>query len=200
MLADSTTIIEYLEERNPELPRLLPLSVADRARARWLEEYADTRMGDVLVWNYYNQLVIKRFVWRLPPDEAVVQRARDVEIPSILDYLEHDVVPPTPRFLFYTGADDADPALSVADIAIASMFRTAQFARYTIDGNRWPRTASYVRHVLAHPSFARLRDWEDLSLRTPISQHRLALQQHGAPISADTVGTDTPVHGITSRV
>src|SRR5262245_42100175 len=39
-LCDSSVICQYLEERYPE-PALYPASIADRARARWLEEYAD---------------------------------------------------------------------------------------------------------------------------------------------------------------
>src|SRR5271169_900299 len=47
-LCDSTVICEYLEELHPT-PELLPKRSAERARARWLEEYADTRLGDVLI-------------------------------------------------------------------------------------------------------------------------------------------------------
>src|SRR5689334_15165248 len=42
-LCDSTVICEYLDERHPE-PGVYPQGAAARARARWLEEYADTRM------------------------------------------------------------------------------------------------------------------------------------------------------------
>src|SRR5215470_16098410 len=66
-LADSTVICEYLEERHPA-PALYPRDVADRARARWLEEFADTRMGEVFIWRLFNQLVIKPNVWREPTD------------------------------------------------------------------------------------------------------------------------------------
>src|SRR5262245_746078 len=48
-LADSSVICEYLEDRHPE-PALRPRDVAARARARWLEEFADTRLGDVFIW------------------------------------------------------------------------------------------------------------------------------------------------------
>lgn len=44
-VSDSTVICEYLEDRYPE-PRLVPRTPAQRARARWFEEYADSRMGD----------------------------------------------------------------------------------------------------------------------------------------------------------
>ena len=70
-LSDSSVICQYLEDRHPE-PALYPADVADRARARWLEEFADTRMGDVFIWRYFNQLVIRRFVWGEQPDHELV--------------------------------------------------------------------------------------------------------------------------------
>jgi len=45
-LTDSTVICEYLDDRHPELP-VRPSGAVARARARWLEEFADTRMGEV---------------------------------------------------------------------------------------------------------------------------------------------------------
>ena len=41
-LADSTVIAEYLDERHGT-PGLFPDTPAARARARWIEEFADTR-------------------------------------------------------------------------------------------------------------------------------------------------------------
>jgi len=86
-LCDSTVICEYLEERHPR-PHLLPASPPERARARWLEEYADTRMGEVFIWRLFNEVVIKRFVWGEPTDEAALARTLDTEIPAVLDHLE----------------------------------------------------------------------------------------------------------------
>jgi len=184
-LCDSTVICEYLEERHPS-PPLLPRGAADRARARWLEEFADTRMGDVLIWRFYNQLVIRRFVWREPPDEEMVRKAREEEIPSILDYLEAQL--PPEGFLF--------GAVSLADIAIASFFRNATFARFTIDAERWPRTAGFVTRTLALPAFERLKPFEDLSLRTPPPELRPRLAAAGARLTVETVGTTTPRRGL----
>ena len=73
-ICDSTVICEYLEDRYP-FPPLLPKAPHDRAQARWLEEFADSRMGEVFIWHYYNQLVIRRFVWGEDPDAAVVRKA-----------------------------------------------------------------------------------------------------------------------------
>ena len=180
-LADSTVICEYLDERYPE-PPLFPQGPQLRARARWLEEFADTRMGEVFIWHLFNQLVIRRFVWGEAPDEQVLRKAREEEIPQVLDYLEGEL--PPAGFLF--------GAISVADITLASFFRNAAFARFSIDAARWPKTASFVARVLDHASFEKLRPFEDLLLRTPIAHHRAALKDAGAPISARDAGERQP--------
>src|SRR6476620_3237994 len=86
-LTDSTVICEYLEDRHPQ-PALLPSDPAQRARARWLEEFADTRMGEVLIWRLFNQVAINPFVWGKPTDQEILQRTLSEDIPHLLDYLE----------------------------------------------------------------------------------------------------------------
>lgn len=186
-LCDSTVICEYLDDRHPE-PALRPRDAAERARARWLEEFADTRMGEVFIWRFFNQLVIRRFVWGEETDAAVVEKARNEEIPGILDYLESLL--PTDGFAF--------GAFSIADASIATFFRNAAFAGYSIDAARWPRTAGLVERAFARKSFQRLVPFEQLSLRTPISKVHDALAAIGAPISADTCFTATPRRGVPS--
>jgi glutathione S-transferase len=184
-LADSSVICEYLDERYPE-PRLFPQGAQHRARARWLEEFADTRMGEVFIWHLFNQLVIRRFVWGETPDEQVLKKAREEEIPQVLAYLEGEL--PADGFLF--------GAISVADIALAAFFRNAAFARSPIDAARWPKAAAYVARALDHPSFVKLRPFEELLLRTPIASHRAALKDAGAPVSAETFGIAAPRRGL----
>jgi glutathione S-transferase len=184
-LADSSVICQYLEDRYPK-PALYPADVGDRAQARWLEEYADTRMGEVFIWRLFNQRVINRFVWGEQTDQAVVDRAIDEEIPEILDYLE--ALAPTQGYLFGD--------VSIADISIAAFFRNAAFARYSVDAARWPKTAVWIARVLEHDGFVRIRAYEELSCRTPIDQHRSALRDAGAPIMAESYGTSRPRRGV----
>ena len=184
-LGDSSVICQYLEDRYPE-PSIYPVDIADRARARWLEEYADTRIGDVLIWRLFNQAVIGPSVWGEPRDLAELERIRTDEIPPLLDSLEGQL--PRDGFLF--------GSLGVADISIAAFFRNAAFARYHVDPVRWPVTAAYVDRVLAQSCLARLQTFETLMLRTPIRDHRNALQAAGAPLMATTYGTDTPRRGV----
>ncbi|HEV7731743.1 MAG TPA: glutathione S-transferase family protein [Candidatus Binatia bacterium] len=184
-LSDSTVIVEYLNDRYPS-PPLLPADVADRARARWLEEFADTRMGEVFIWRLYNQLVIGPFIWGRPTDQAVVDRTLAEDVPQVLDYLESQV--PADGFLFGD--------VSVADIAIACPFRNARFARFHVDGARWPRTKAFVDRVLGLPSFQTLKAIEDRMMRTPPTEHRAVLGEMGVTLTAETWGTTTPRPGV----
>ncbi len=184
-LADSSVICQYLEDRYPA-PHVYPQDIVERARARWFEEFADSRIGEVIIWHLFNQLVIRRFVWGEAPDEAVVARARTEELPQILDYLEEQL--PPSGCLFGT--------LSIADISIAAFFRNAAYARYQVDAARWPNSAAYIARVLGEDAFAKLRAFEDLCARTPIAQQRDALRDAGAPISNDTVLGDVPRRGV----
>jgi glutathione S-transferase len=184
-LADSTVVCEYLEERNP-VPPLLPAGLAARARARWLEEFADTRMGDVFVWRLFNQVAIRPAVWGEKRDDEVVRRALAEDVPAVLDYLEGEL--PAEGFLF--------GALSLPDVAIACFFRNAELARFRVDAARWPRTAAFVDRALGSGPFQRLRPYEERLIRTPVAEHRRVLAELGAPLSADTVGTATPRRGV----
>jgi len=184
-LADSSVICQYLEDRYPA-PALYPADLVDRARARWLEEYADSRMGDVFIWGLFNHAVIAPAVWGTPRDRAVIERMVSEEIPPVLDYLETQV--PGEGFLF------GPPG--IADISIAVFLRNAAFARYAVDPERWPATARYADRVLAEPCLAKLQPFEALMLRTRIPEQRAALAAAGAPVCAETVGGDTPVRGV----
>lgn len=185
-LADSSVICEYLEERTPE-PATYPSGVADRARARWLEEYADSRMGDVFIWQYWYPLVVNRFVFGVAPDKAAIERTASVEIPEVLGYLEREL--PAAGFLF--GAEPTIP-----DLTIAALFRNLELARFRVDAERWPRTAAFLARAFALDELARLRPFEEVMLRTPPAQHRAALAELGAPLSRDTFDTGVPRPGI----
>jgi glutathione S-transferase len=183
-LSDSSVICQYLEDRYPA-PAVYPRDIADRARARWLEEYADSRLGDVFIWRLFNEVAIKPFVWGGQTDMARVEQTLAEEVPEVLAYLESQV--PAEGFLF--------GELSIADISLATFFRNAAFARFRIDPAQWPKSAAFVTRVLASPSFQALKPFEDLSIRTPPGEVRAALAAIGAPLTAETYGTETPRKG-----
>lgn len=185
VLNDSSVICQYLEDRFPS-PSLYPADIADRARARWLEEYCDTHLASLLVWKLFYQKVIRRHVFGEAPDEALMAQAREVEIPAALDYLETQL--PAEGFAF--------GELSVADVSIASYFRTASFVRYSIDEQRWPRTAALVARVQALPCFQKLAQLEDAVLRVPPPEQRAVLVAAGAPLTTGTMATLMPRKGL----
>jgi glutathione S-transferase len=184
-ISDSTVICEYLEQRFP-LPALLPLEAADRARARWLEEFADSRLGEVLIWGLYNQVAIRRAVWNEPPDANLLKKIHEQDIPHVLNYLEQQM--PNAGWMF--------SEFGIADISIATFFRNAEFARFKIDAQQWPLTAAFVARVLAHWSFVRLRTFEDLIFRVPPLGQREVLIAAGAPICPETLAESSPRRGI----
>ena len=184
-LCDSSVICQYLEDRYPK-PALYPLDVVARARARWIEEFADSRMGDVFIWKLWNEVAINPYVWGKPTDKDVVDKTLREDIPSVLDYLESEM----PSVGFLCGD------LSIADVALGAIFRNAVMSRYAVDAARWPKAASYVDRVLALEPFQRLARFEDVSRRTPLPQQRAALKDTGAPITAETFGTATPKRGM----
>ena len=185
VLTDSSVICEYLNELKSE-PALYPKEIRDRARARWLEEFADTRMGDVLIWRYFNQIAIKPAVWGEKGDRALTEKVLADEVPTVLDYLESEA--PSDGYKFGT--------LSLADIAPACFFRTVGFVRFQIDPARWPKTAGWMARTLASAPFQKLAKIEDAILRIPPIEQRAALIALGAPVAKETFGTTSPRRGV----
>lgn len=183
-LVDSSVICQYIEDRWPE-PRLYPADIRARARARWLEEYADTRMGDVLIWNLFAEIAVKPATFGEKGDRAKTARVVAEDVPAIFDWLEGEA----PAEGWLCGA------LSIADITIACFLRNAQMVRVEVDPARWPRLAALAQRAFALPAFARLRTSEDALMRTPILQQRQALAALGVALTAESMNTPTARRG-----
>ena len=185
VLCDSSVICAYLEESYGG-PPLFPAEAADRARARWLEEYADTRLGDLFIWSLFYQRIVRPLVWGEPTDEERVERTLRDDVPGALDYLEREL--PESGFLF--------GPLGIADIAIASFFRNAAYAGFEPDPRRWPRTARFVEAALAEPPFTSLLRLEEVQRNASIKGRRQALLDAGAKLTAETLGMREPRRGL----
>ena len=183
-LCDSSVICAYLEEAYSG-HSLLPTGPADRARARWLEEFADTRLGDIFIWALFYQRRVHPMVWGEPGNEDRIAKAVDEDAPRALDYLEGEL--PANGFLFGD--------IGLADISIASFFRNAAYADFHVDAVRWPVTASFVQRTLAHPSIHNLLHFEQVQLATDIKGRRQALIDAGANLVEDSVGVREPRQG-----
>jgi glutathione S-transferase len=185
-LCDSSAIAAYLDEAYPE-PPLLPPDLRDRARARWLDEYADTRLGDVFIWGLFYQKIVHPIVWGEPGDSDRIERTLGEDAPREMDWLETQL--PGEGFLF-------GDAIGLADISIASFFRNASYAGFDPDPQRWPRVAAFVARALAHDCFARHLPFERAQLGTDPHGRRRALLAAGAPLAAETLGTREPRRGV----
>lgn len=185
VLTDSSVIAEYLDEQYPE-PKLMPIEPKERARARWLEEFADTRLGDVLIWGLFYPKMVHPRVWNEPGDQARIERTLSTELPAALDYLEGEL--PDHGYLF--------GEIGIADIAIASFFRNGSYAGFVPDAARWPKTSAFVELVLRHPAFQRLHQLEMIQLSTTIEGRRKALIDAGARLTEETYGQREPRKGV----
>ena len=183
-IGDSSVICAYLDEAFGGHP-LLPSEPADRARARWFEEFADTRLGDLFIWGLFYQKVVRPAVWNEAPDEERVAENLERHIPEALDYLEGEL--PEDGFLF--------GAIGLADISIATFFRNGEYAGFQTDESKWPKVAAFVRRTLAHPAIASLLPFEDVQRSAEIRNRRQALLDAGAPLTTDTLGVREPRRG-----
>jgi glutathione S-transferase len=184
-LSDSSAICAYLDEAFPGHP-LFPANPKDRARARWLEEYADTRLGDLFIWGLFYQKIVHPIVWGEPGDQERIAKTLDEDIPEALDYLEPEL--PDDGFLF--------GEIGVADISLATFFRNGAYAGFTVDAARWPRTAGFVERTLVHPCIASLLPFEDVQRGAEIKRRRQALLDAGAPLTDETLGVREPRRGM----
>ncbi|MGN6155553.1 MAG: glutathione S-transferase family protein [Sphingomicrobium sp.] len=184
-VSDSSVICAYIDEKYRGRP-LLPQSPEHRARARWFEEYADTRLGDLFIWALFYQKVVRPAVWGEAPDEARVAATLNEALPRELDYLEREV--PGSGFLF--------GEIGLADIAIASFFRNGAYAGFEPDAQRWPKVAAYVARVLQENCIASLLPFEDIQRSSDISRRRQALLDAGAPLTEQTLGLREPRRGV----
>jgi len=177
-VSDSTVICAYVDEAYPRHP-LFPIDPRDRARARWFEEFADTRLGDLFIWGLFYQKVVRPAVWGEPGDEERIARTLTEDLPHTLDYLEGEL--PAEGYLFGD--------IGVADISITTFFRNGAYAGFEVDETRWPRTAAFVRRTLDHPAIAALLPFEDVQRSAEIKHRRQALLNAGAPLTEETLGT-----------
>ena len=181
-LSDSSVICQYLEDRWPE-PAVYPRDVADRARARWLEEFADTRMGDVFIWRYFNQLVIRRFVWGEETDQALVAKTLAEDIPA------------GARLPGDAGARGRLPLRRAVDRRrLRRDVLPQRRLRALLDRRRPLAAYGGLRRARARAptAFQRLAPFEERLLRTPIPEIRDALAEMGAPLMRETYGTAAP--------
>ena len=142
-ISDSSAIIHYLEAKFPE-PALIPSEPRARARTIWFDEFGDTILFGCGGKMFFNRIVAPRFLGREGDLEAA-NAAETQELPPILDYLE-GVIPESGWLV--------DDRLTLADIAVATVFANLAHSGVTVDAAHWPKTVAFTEKMLARPSFA----------------------------------------------
>ena len=142
-IGDSSVICDYLENRYSE-HAIYPTDLVLRAKALWLEEYADSEIIRVLGRPVFYKRVVTKGMMGRDIDEAEIAGHLDKELPPLLDYLESQ----TPASGFLIGE-----RLSIADISVVSHFINARYAEVTVDARRWPKLAAYIERMLEEEVF-----------------------------------------------
>lgn len=184
VLNDSSVIAQYIEETWPS-PPALPDTAAARARVRWLEEYSDSRIGDVFIWKGFAALIVAPMVFKTAPDTEAFARNVATEVPAVMDYLEREV----PEDGFFGGA------FGLADISIAAMFRNMRYAKWTPDAARWPKTCRWLARAEAEPCLALANKWSDTLFAVPPPERRRLAREIGLALTPETLAETNPRRG-----
>lgn len=174
VLSDSTVICEYLDEAHPATA-LMPRAAADRARARWLEEFADTRLADVLIWGLFGPAITRPGIFKAARDDAALARAIAEDLPPVMDILEALA----PAAGFHAGD------LTTADLAVAVHFANLRWSRVPADLARWPRAAAWIARTEAADPLARLNALGERALTVRYPDRAALFAEFGIPL-ADT--------------
>jgi glutathione S-transferase len=137
-LADSTAICLYLEKKRPS-PPILPEDTQEYGRALWYDAYAGGTIFRHAIHPLFYQTVVNPNIAKVPSDRSVIDNVLSNVLPRMLAYLESQI-----RGKFLVGE-----SLTLADIAIASNFIIYQYMGYTIDADRYPKLAAYLRDITA---------------------------------------------------
>lgn len=179
-LTDSSVICQYLEDRYTE-PALFPSDIAMRAHARWLEEYADSRIGEVFIWRLFNAAVIAPAIFGRPRDKEAIAKVIETEVTEVMAYIEARA----PAGGYFFGE------LSIADISLWPFFGNLNWSRVEVD-DRWPKTKAWLSRIRAVEPFASLDRLGARLVRTPIPDVREATVAEGFKTTADTYYTPKP--------
>ena len=143
-ISDSTAIVTYIDAKYPEVP-LIPADPANRARAIWFDEFADTILTAAAGAIFFNRIVSPKFMDK-PGDDAAAAKG-EADMTPVCQYLEIVIRPAG-----YLVGD----TLTLADISVASPFVNAAHAGCVPDAATYPKLTAYLAALHARPS---LSDW-----------------------------------------
>ena len=146
-LSDSSAIIAYVEAKYPELA-MLPADPRARGRAVWLDEFTDTIFGASGLKILFNRFVAPKLL-KLPFSEERALEG-EAELPQSLEYIES--IAPAEGWLL--------GEFSLADISVASMFRSLTYVGYAPKVETHPRTAAWYARVGERSAWRKIAELE----------------------------------------
>jgi glutathione S-transferase len=141
VLADSTVIVEYLEETRADHP-LLPRDPPERAEARRIAAYFDGKFHHEVTVNLLHERVMKRLMRAGTPDSQKIKAGLQA-IKYHLDYV--DWLSEHRRWL-------AGNSFSLADLAAAAQFSCLDYTG-DVDWTRAPNAKEWYARIKSRPSF-----------------------------------------------
>ncbi|MCM8535572.1 MAG: glutathione S-transferase family protein [Lentisphaeraceae bacterium] len=139
-ISDSSVISQYIE-RKFDHQHVLPKDAEGLAKTLWFEEYADSRMTEILGGIFFNKFA-KPKVFGMDPDLKVV-KSLEARVPELMNYLEKQLI----------GKDYlVNDTITLADMAVVSILQNYLIAGYEIDGATWPNLARYHTAIVQHPA------------------------------------------------
>lgn len=141
-LADSTAICLYLERAYPA-SAILPADPDNYGRALWFDAYAGGTLFRNVIHPLFHQTVVRPKIRKEATDQAIVDTVLNSAQPKIFGYLDSQA---TEQFL-------VGDALTIADIAVVSNFIVYQYMGFSVDPDRYPALARYLRGIVGSKAF-----------------------------------------------
>ena len=143
---DSTIICEYIEELHPIKKSIYGSqsnNLVQRSNARYLEEFCDTKLADVLIWKLFAAAVIKPTTLKTARNKELIEQIKAIDIPIVLDTLE-TILKSFENSGTLMGFDEDH--MNIGDITLGCMFRNAELVRYSFTDNmKWPLSCDRVQ-------------------------------------------------------
>jgi len=166
IMCDSNVIIEYLEEQYPNIP-VRPSNIVDRAKSRWLEEYAGSMLFGPCAGNIFMECLTKPFKTNKVTDDEVVKHSIDNLLPPLFNYIESQL--PKEGFIF--------GEMGIVDIAVATALINATYTEFEVDKILWPKLANHLSNVKTHPVVAKCMHTEEPMITALINDRNKRLEK-----------------------
>jgi glutathione S-transferase len=141
-IADSAVIAGYLDRQFSDGQSLYPKNPEAYARTLWFEHYSDNVLTEIVYKKIFMESVIKPKILNIESNHDLVEQAKKVELPPLLDYLNHAVT----KYDWIAGDD-----FSMADIAIATQLLALKMTDFNLE--KWRHLNNYLQKVTARESF-----------------------------------------------